>query len=79
MTFSLQIIEEARRILLIQSSGRLEFMKKCVERLEAEFEMLIYFGVEEKRIEHSCKPLKGTIDIDILFYQLSEKFLKCKH
>lgn len=43
----LKVIEEARRVLQIESNGHTVFMKECVGRLLEELEMMLYFGIHK--------------------------------
>lgn len=49
-----KIIEEARRVLMIESNGdRNQFKNACLDRLVEEVETIIYYGIHSKGI---CAP-----------------------
>ena len=49
------VIEEARRVLQVENTDRSVFGKECTERLLAEIEMMLYFGIH-KGLKHPKSP-----------------------
>ena len=50
-----KVIEEARRVLEIESGKRDDFMEACVGRLKEDLEILLYFGIH-KGLNHPKSP-----------------------
>ena len=54
--FFQQVIEEARRVLMISEGECQDFMRKCVLKLTEEIEFLIYYGINSKGINPPRSP-----------------------
>ena len=64
-----QIIEEARRVLMIDEGEPQDFLKNCVARLTEEIEFLVYYGINSKgmnppRSPHLSKCLSYSTILD---------------
>lgn len=72
----IEVIEEARRVLDIETKDRCQFMNECVGRLKEEVDLFIYFGISK-----GIAPPKGprlSTKIVHLLQHLSSIFARAK-
>lgn len=51
------MVEEVRRVLKQpENKNRMAFLEACVKRLESKVDLMIYYGVSKKVIEHPSSP-----------------------
>ena len=72
-----QVIEEARRVLMIGEGECQDFMRDCVQRLTEEIEFLVYHGINSKGSNppRSPKLSKSSYFLNINVFHI----MKCCH
>ena len=54
--FTKQVIEEVRRVLMVDTVERQDFLRKCGSRLTEEIEFLVYYGIDSKGLNPPRSP-----------------------